>query len=362
MGLILFAGHLPDTLIFKQKQRFLANFGDFLFAGHLLKTKDSMQLIFNAKHFISCDTVTETKKENIKTMPKVLNYGSISIDIIYSVPHIVKNGETITVDKVEISAGGKGANQSTAFAKAGLEIYNAGKLGKNGLHLIGILKSFNVDTSLMVVTDDDETGKAIIQVDREGNNAIFIAPADNRKITEEEIDNAFKQFEAGDYLILQNEINNLDYLIRRAHEKGMKICINPAPFDERINKLPLELVDIIIANEIEGLGLSGCKEDSTFDEILEALVKKFPQAEIVMTVGDKGSYYGYKNERIHQDIFPVEVVDTTAAGDTFIGYFLASKLQGLSIAKCLEYASKASSITVTRVGAMKAIPTKDEVF
>lgn len=295
-------------------------------------------------------------------MPKVLNYGSISIDIIYKVPHIVKNGETITVDNMELSAGGKGANQSTAFAKAGLEIYQAGKLGKNGLHLLDILKSAGVDTRFMRVTDDDETGKAIIQVDRDGNNAIFLYPGDNRKMEESEIDETLSFFSEGDYLILQNEINNLHYLIEKAHERKMRICINPAPFDERITALPLELVDIIIANEIEGSGLSGCEEDASFETILETLAQKYPNTEIVMTVGDKGSYYAYKEKRIHQDIFKVDVVDTTAAGDTFIGYFMASKLMGFQIEKCLEIASKASSVTVTRMGAMKAIPTKEEIF
>lgn len=295
-------------------------------------------------------------------MPKVLNYGSISIDIIYSVPHIVKNGETITAEAVTLSAGGKGANQSTAFAKAGLEIYHAGKLGKNGLHLLDILSSAGVDTRFMTVTDDDETGKAIIQVDKDGNNAIFLYPGDNRKIETDEIDKTLEFFSKGDYLILQNEINNLDYLIRKAHEKGMKICINPAPFDERVTALPLELVDIILLNEIEAQGLAGESEDASFEEVLSSLSKKYPNTEIVMTVGDKGSYYAYKDKRVHQDIFKVDVVDTTAAGDTFLGYFMASKLMDYPIEKCLEIASKASSVTVTRKGAMQAIPRKEEIF
>lgn len=291
---------------------------------------------------------------------KVLNFGSLNIDLTFKVPHMVREGETLSSTGLTRGAGGKGANQSAAIAKAGVKVYHAGKIGADGQFLIDQLRSYGVNTDLVTIWDGP-SGQAIIQLDESGRNCIILLGGGNKAIEKEEIDRALSSFEKGDYLVLQNEINNIDYLMRRASEKGMHILFNPAPFDESVFALPLELVDIIVVNETEGQGLAGLQKGD-FETILKALVTKYPASEIILTAGDKGSYYGCRDKLFHEPIIPVKAEDTTGAGDTFIGFFLASKLLGFAPEESLKHATKASSIAVSRKGAMVAIPFKDEVF
>ena len=292
-------------------------------------------------------------------MSKLLSYGSLNIDYTYKVPHIVIPGETLTSLSLTRNAGGKGANQSASASKAGMEVYHAGKLGRDGLFLKELLESYGVDTSLITVTDG-ASGNAIIQVDEEGQNSIVLFPGTNHEITGEEIAAAMEGFGEGDLLLIQNEINNLSLIITKAYEKGLRIIFNPAPFTKEVLGLPLEKVSMLVVNEIEGAGLAGM--DGSAEEVLETLVKAYPSSEIVLTAGSQGAFYGYRDIREKGDIVECEVVDTTGAGDTFIGYFLAAREKGLSVKASLQAACKASSIAISRPGAMAAVPVKEEVF
>ena len=292
-------------------------------------------------------------------MSKLLSYGSLNIDYTYKVPHIVIPGETLTSLSLTRNAGGKGANQSASASKAGMEVYHAGKLGRDGLFLKELLESYGVDTSLITVTDG-ASGNAIIQVDEEGQNSIVLFPGTNHEITGEEIETAMEGFGEGDLLLIQNEINNLSLIITKAYEKGLRIIFNPAPFTKEVLGLPLEKVSMLVVNEIEGAGLAGM--DGSAEEVLETLVKAYPSSEIVLTAGSQGAFYGYRDIREKGDIVECEVVDTTGAGDTFIGYFLAARERGLSVKASLQAACKASSIAISRPGAMAAVPVKEEVF
>lgn len=293
-------------------------------------------------------------------MAKILNYGSLNIDITFSVPHMVKAGETLSSTGYKKGAGGKGANQSAALAKAGLEVYHAGKIGPDGLFLLDTLKSYGVNTTF-IRTSSGPTGQAIIQLDDEGQNSIILLSGGNHEITTSEIDETLLHFESGDYLVLQNEINNIGYLITKAKDKGMHIVFNPAPFDESVKTLPLSLIDTIVVNEVEGAGLASIISDD-YDLILSSLAKAYPAAEIILTAGSHGVYYAADGKTEKEGIVKCKVVDTTAAGDTFIGFFLASKIRGLSPKECLKKASLASSIAVSRPGAMASIPCQEEVF
>ena len=289
---------------------------------------------------------------------KILNFGSLNIDHVYSVPHIVRPGETISGGDINQFAGGKGANQSVALAKAGADVYHAGKIGEEGQWLLDKMNSYGVHTK-NVRTYDGPTGHTIIQVTPEAENSIILFGGGNQNITEKEIEDTFSHFAKGDYLVLQNEINHMPLIIKTASEIGMKICLNPAPFDQSINEWPLDLVNILIVNELEAEGLAGMKGD--FEDVLKALTLKFPATEVVMTVGEFGSYYGKDDEKIHIPITKTTAVDTTAAGDTFLGYFLASRIKGLEVLPSMKRASKASSITVSRPGAMDSIPLVAEI-
>lgn len=289
---------------------------------------------------------------------KVLCYGSLNIDITYRVNHIVKEGETISSYSVIKGAGGKGANQSAALAKAGLRVFHSGKLGADGAFILDKLKSFGVDTSLTIVTDN-QSGNAIIQVDDEGQNSIILFSGENKNILKAEVDSVLSNFEKGDWLVIQNEINELEYIINRASEKGINICFNPAPMDEAVFKLPLDKVTLLVVNEIEGAALA--LTDGDFEEILNTLCQKYPKCKILMTLGDKGSLYYDGSKVYHHSCFKVDSVDTTAAGDTFIGYFLKKLIDGEDAIAALTWASAASAIAVSRKGAMDSVPYYDEV-
>jgi ribokinase len=285
----------------------------------------------------------------------------VNIDLIFTVDHIVKGGETLQSTSLTRSAGGKGANQSAALAKAGATVFHAGKVGRDGDFLLQLLTSYGVDVS-HIRTYDGATGQALIQLDANKQNAIILYSGGNGAIATDEIDQTLEHFGFGDVLVLQNEIVHIDYLIKNAKRRGMKVCMNVAPFDPSALSLPLELIDILVVNEIEGAGLANMRQTSDYKAILERLVTRYPASEILLTIGKQGCWYAFKDLRVHHDIYDTPVVDTTAAGDTFIGYYLASIARGCSIRQALQYASKAAGLAVSRPGAMASIPLAEEVF
>lgn len=289
---------------------------------------------------------------------KILNFGSLNLDLVYQLPHFVRAGETLSATGFSRNVGGKGLNQSVALAKAGAEVYHAGLIGADGDMLRDFLAQNGVDTRF-VRTVEQPSGHAVIQVIPEGNNCIFLFGGANQCVTEAFISDVLSTFDAGDYLVLQNEINGLDKIICAAYEKGMQIVLNPSPIDERLTRLPLEKVSWFILNEIEGAELSG-EQDA--EKMLDKLALLYPNAKIVLTLGGDGSVYAANGERIRQQAYRVNAVDTTAAGDTFTGFFFAGVASGLEPAQALRRASKASSISVTRAGAAASIPTLAEVI
>ena len=288
---------------------------------------------------------------------KILNFGSLNIDKVYAVEKIVKGGETIDSVSFSESVGGKGLNQSIAVAKAGGNIMHAGCVGKDGEILLQALKDNNVDTSL-IKTVETASGQAIIQVDKHGQNCIILFHGANYEVDKAYIDEVMQDFAQGDILILQNEISNIDYIIEVAKAKQMKIYLNPSPINENLNKYNMQAIDGIFVNEHEGAYLAGKEK---VEDILDCLASKYPELEIILTFGDKGAYYRHKDINIFQPAYKVDAVDTTAAGDTFTGYFIALRQQGKSIEESLQKASKASSITVSRKGASISIPKIAEV-
>jgi ribokinase len=295
---------------------------------------------------------------------KVLVYGSLNIDMIFSVDHIVRPGETIGSAALERSAGGKGANQAAALAKAGMETWMAGKIGGDGRFLLELLQSYGVHTGY-VREYEGASGQALIQLDKNSQNAIVLYSGGNALISKDEVHGVLENFGVGDTVVLQNEINATSEIMAAAKKRGIRICLNPSPYDERIKTLPLELADMFFVNEIEGAALAGVA-NGDYPGILEALVKKFPAAEIILTAGRAGAFYGRGTsagkERAKGDIVDLPVADTTGAGDTFTGYFIAARARGLSVPEALQTACRASSIAVSRKGAMASIPFAAEVF
>ena len=299
-------------------------------------------------------------------MRRILVLGSINIDDVYAVEHIVVAGETISSRSVSHNAGGKGANQAAALAKAGLDVCFAGKMGSDGKWVLDILSSMNVDTGYTIADDSFSTGHAIIQVDDKGQNSIILYAGGNKEFTESDIDNILGNFSENDILLLQNEINLIDYAIREASRKGLYICFNPSPFDSDIRELPLELVDCFFVNELEGAALAEWEarsgKDICFHDLAMKLCTLYPESSFVLTAGADGAYYAESGKVFHAPARECTVRDTTGAGDTFCGYFISARVLGYPIEKALEIANKAASITVSRDGAMESMPVSGEVF
>ena len=295
------------------------------------------------------------KKAVIKI--KILNFGSCNIDYVYMLDHIVKNGETEACGEMKVFAGGKGLNQSIAIARAEAEVYHAGCVGTDGEFLAALLAESGVDTRYLKRVDA-KNGNAIIQVSREGDNSIIVYSGSNAMIEKCDVDAVLTDFCEGDILLLQNEISNLSYIIEKAYEIGMRIILNPSPINKEIFELDFSMLSYLILNETEAADLSGC--DTPY-ESLDFFREKYPTLKIMLTLGKDGCLYQDGERRIYHPTFDVTTVDTTAAGDTFTGYFVMGVSSGLDIKQNLRLASCAAAIAVSRQGAAPSIPTIDEV-
>lgn len=289
---------------------------------------------------------------------KVLNFGSVNIDYVYQMEHFIRPGETDSCKTLTTGCGGKGLNQSIALAKAGAEVFHAGLYGKEGQFLLDRMRQSGVDTGLMRL-GEGPNGHAIIQVEDGGQNCIILYGGTNRQITNAYVDDVLAQFGPDDVLVLQNEINNIPYIMQKAHEKRLRIAFNAAPYGPEVLDYPLETLTWLIVNEVEGAGLSG-KTD--YADIADALATKYAGVNVMLTMGKEGCLYRGQDETLRMGACRVDAVDTTAAGDTFIGFFIGGILRGLPMEQTLRQATVASAIAVTKPGAADSVPTLEEVL
>ncbi len=415
---------------------------------------------------------------------KILNLGSCNIDYVYSVKSIVREGETVKSNTMEVFPGGKGLNQSIALSRAGADVYHAGCIGSDGDMLKAVLCDSGVDISYLKNVDI-KNGHAIIQVNERGENSIIIYAGSNGSVTKEYIDTVLEDFGEGDMLLLQNEVSNVGYAVNRAYEKGMCIMLNPSPINDRIYEIDFSKLSYLILNETEAkeitdafvsnesvdclsrqirvhnmklhstpfemiksgkktielrlldekrqqvkagdkivftniatgetlnMTVSKLHRFNSFEELykslplikcgyttedvckahpsdmeryysaeeqkkygvvgielcqpkqitdaLQVLEKMYPNLKIMLTLGSKGCVYYGDGELVSHPVFEVKAVDTTAAGDTFTGYFAQGISRGMPIETVLERASAAAAIAVSRKGAAPSIPIEDEV-
>ena len=291
---------------------------------------------------------------------KVLDFGSLNYDYVYNVDHMLLPGETQASTGMETFCGGKGLNQSMALAKAGVPVYMAGSIGEEGQQFLDLCQENQVNTE-MIRQIPGKSGHTIIQVDKDAQNSILLFGGANRSQSREHMDQVLEHFSKGDIILLQNEINELDYLIDKAYEREMTIVLNPSPFDSALEACDMSKVSIFLLNEVEGAQVAGGSKDP--DEILGLLREKFPHAQVVLTLGKDGAVYqdNRTGERTAQPCIPVKAVDTTAAGDTFTGYFIAGLLKEMPMADIMRMGATASSIAVSRKGATASIPSVEEV-
>lgn len=288
---------------------------------------------------------------------KILNYGSMNLDHVYTVDHPVLPGETIIADTLALYCGGKGLNQSAAVARAGGEVYHAGLVGEDGDLLVDGLRRAGVDVRY-VERRPGASCHTMIQVDPRGQNSIVVYNTPSLRFDGEDIDRILSDFASGDAVMLQNEAYNSPLMMRRAADKGLTVIFNPSPMNSQIADYPLDRVDWLLLNEIEGEAISGEKEP---ERILDVLHDRYPHMNVVLTLGEKGCICMQGDARLAQPAFPVQAVDTTAAGDTFTGYFVTGLSRGLPMPEILRRAALAAAIAVSRPGAADSVPTAEEV-
>lgn len=287
----------------------------------------------------------------------VVNFGSLNIDHVYAVDYFCRAGETIHTKSYTQNAGGKGLNQSIAVSRSGQKVHHAGLLGPEGTRLAELLSGSGVDLRYLKHTDVPQ-GHAVIQVQPDGQNCIFLYGGSNQAVTPQEIDEVLMQLNAGDYLLLQNEIANLTYLLRAAARRGLRVVLNASPISDELLNADLSGVDWLVVNEIECAAMAGCGDAQAGYETLK---QRYPSLGILLTLGSEGSVSWKDGTEVRQCAYPVKAVDTTGAGDTFMGYFVGCLAQGMERQTAMQYASMASAISVTRPGAAASIPLMDEV-
>lgn len=292
---------------------------------------------------------------------KILNFGSLNVDYVYSVDYFVRAGETLKANSREVLPGGKGLNQSVALARAGAEVYHAGCIGADGEFLRELLNKKGVNTEYLR-TIDGMQGHTIIQVDKKGENCILLYGGTNRSIGDGQIDETLAHFGQDDWLVLQNEINSLPCIVDAAFARGMRIVLNPSPYEEGLKEVDFGKLSWLLVNEVEACQCSGSDEPERAWDVLHA---RYPGLSVLITLGSAGSIahaVGPEGvDTVRQQAFRADAVDTTAAGDTFTGFFIGGLSEGRPLDECMRRASMASAISVTRMGAAVSIPKKEEV-
>lgn len=275
----------------------------------------------------------------------VWNFGSINIDHVYRVPHHVAPGETLTATAYSTGLGGKGANQSVAAARAGAKVLHVGAVGADGLWARDMLAGFGVDVA-HVAAGGTATGHAIINVDAHGENSIVIFDGANRVLGAEAVA-ALDAAQAGDTLLLQNETSAQVDAAAKAHAAGLRVIYSAAPFEADAVRAVLPYVSLLVMNTGEA-------------QALRAALGALPDVEMIVTHGADGAEW-IAPEPLRIPAFPVKPVDTTGAGDCFIGTLAAALDAGLDRATAMRRATAAAAIQVTREGAAGAMPSAAEV-
>lgn len=292
---------------------------------------------------------------------KVINFGSLNIDHIYQVDHVVNPEETLSVSKAYHYAGGKGLNQSIAISRSGGTVMHCGCVGMgDGGYLLDILDKNGVNTSL-VRKKEANTGTAFIQVTADGTRSIIECGGANLTMTDDHIDFALAQIHKGDVLLVQNEVNDVPKIIEKGLRAGARIALNASPYSDGLKKIPVREISFLFLNRSEASQFTGINPND-IEDMIPALRSMFPNAEIVMTMGMKGSMLITAEDEIYQGIYEVETKDKTAASDAFVGFYLGTRMSGATKKDAIMMAAKAASICASRNGAASSIPMIEECW
>ena len=286
------------------------------------------------------------------------------MDLVVNVQNLPKLGETILGDTFYENPGGKGANQAVAAARLGGNVTMIGKIGRDvyGKVLLENLENNNIDIKGIIISDT-LTGRAIIEVDNNGDNHIVVIPGSNAELTNEEITDKKEIIENSDIIILQQEIpiKTVEFVLELGKKLGKTTILNPAPA-QKIEDEILKLVDYLILNETELELITGNSKikDDEYPKVIKDLQERGSK-NIILTLGEKGGMYTKGKELCSYKAMKVKAVDSTAAGDSFIGAFALKLSEGVNISESIEFAVGISALTVTKIGAQQSLPTMKEL-
>ncbi len=297
---------------------------------------------------------------------RVAVVGSMNMDLVVQTPQFPKPGETVIGNDLLTIPGGKGANQAVAAARLGANVAMIGRVGDDlfGQQLRDNLAADQIDLRHVRVTPDTASGVALIVVDKSGQNSIVVSSGANARLSVADVDSAAETITTADVLVLQLEIP-LEAVTRAAQlaqQSKVQVILNPAP----AQKLPadlLKLVDILVPNESETATITGLPSGS-LEEIESAAADLMAAGvgSVILTLGEKGAFLAQEGKTRHMPAFIVErVVDTTAAGDAFVGGLATAIGEGKSILEAVSWGNAAGSLAVTRAGAQPSLPIRDEV-
>lgn len=296
-------------------------------------------------------------------MSNIIVVGSLNADLVVRAPRFPQPGETISGEDLNIIPGGKGANQAVAAARQGTSTAMVGRVGNDsfGPELINNLKQNGVDTSHVQTDPESATGTAIIVVDAKGQNSIVLSPGGNGRVTPADVNDI--SFSSYKLLLLQLEIPVEAVLAaaQRAKENGLRVLLNPAPARPLPDEL-LSLPDFLVPNESELSLLTNLPVNDipSAENAAKTLIERGIQT-VIVTLGANGALIVSKESTKHIPSFQVDVVDTTAAGDAFIGGFASALLQNKLLEEAVRYGCACGALAATKFGAQPSLPTKEEV-
>ena len=296
---------------------------------------------------------------------KIIVIGSSNTDMILRLPTIPRPGETLLGGEFSQAAGGKGANQAVAVARAGGDITFIAKVGKDafGKEAVAGFKKEGIDTSAIFTSDNDASGVAFIFVDDKGENSIGVAGGANDALSVVDIEAQSSLISEAEYVLLQLEtpLETVARAVEIAKKSGSKVILNPAPARE-LPKALLSQIDIITPNETEAELLSGVSitDTATAEKAARVLVQAGVKI-VVITLGSEGALVATEDSVTHIPSFKVKAVDTTAAGDTFNGAFVVALSEGEKLIDAVKFAQAAAAISVTRAGAQPSVPSRAEI-
>lgn len=300
-------------------------------------------------------------------MNKVTIVGSINLDTNLRVQRMVKPGETIHGKEHYTAAGGKGANQAVAAARAESDTRFIGAVGNDaaGEEMLDLLKEENIDVSKVAIIENEATGQSFITIDDNGENAITFFAGANYAFGPEEVAKSSTLIETSDFVIAQLEtpIEATIKAFEIAQKANVKTILNPAPGESGLPQELLQVTDIIVPNETEAETITGIhvKDETSAKEAAEKFHELGVEV-VIITFGAQGAFYDYNGSNELVPAFKEKAVDTTAAGDTFIGTMSSIlKTDFSNLKEAILYSNKASSLTIQRFGAQPSIPFKNEI-